>query len=124
MRKSTIVAVSVLCVMSFMVAGNVHATPTERLEGKYLKSRIKLRIDEDCKVQTGNIIGGEVVALDDSGWATTNVPHDMSIALVSTSDSDPGAAGWYRKHFTLPPGFAGKKSSFSSTASIKIPKST
>ena len=33
----------------------------------------------------------------------------LSITLVSTTDSDPGAAGWYRKHFTLPPGFSGKK---------------
>jgi beta-galactosidase/beta-glucuronidase len=33
----------------------------------------------------------------------------MSITLVSTTNNDPGAIGWYRKHFTLPPGFAGKK---------------
>ena len=51
----------------------------------------------------------EATAFDDSAWSTINVPHDISITLVSTSDSDPGAMGWYRKHFTLPPGFAGKK---------------
>ena len=109
MRIHTIGAFSMLSVLLFFAAGPVGATPTERLEGKYLKSRIKLRIDEDWKVQTGNISGAEATAFDDSAWATTNVPHDMSITLVSTTDSDPGAMGWYRKHFTLPPGFSGKK---------------
>jgi beta-galactosidase len=108
MRIHTIGAFSMLSVLLFFVAGNAQATPTERVERRYLKNRIKLRIDEDWKVQTGNQSGAEAVAFDDSGWATTNVPHDMSITLVSTTDSDPGAIGWYRKHFTLPPGFAGK----------------
>ena len=57
MRSSKTGAVSTLFVVFFLVAGNVHATPTERLEGKYLKSRIKLRIDEDWKVQSGNVSG-------------------------------------------------------------------
>jgi beta-galactosidase len=95
--------------MVSLVAGNAGASLTERLEGKYLKSRVKLRIDEDWKVQTGNIPGAEATAFDDAAWTTTNVPHDMSITLLSTKDSDPGVIGWYRKHFTLPPGFAGKK---------------
>jgi len=109
MRNPTVSAV-VLCFLMFcLVAGNVQATPTERLEGKYLKNRIKLRMDEDWKVQTGNIVGAEATVFNDAAWATTSVPHDMSITLVSTTNSDPGAVGWYRKHFTLPPGFAGKK---------------
>ena len=74
MRSSTIGAVSMLFVMSFLVAGNVHATPTERLEGKYLKSRIKLRIDEDWKVQTGNVPGAQATDFNDAAWATTNLP--------------------------------------------------
>ena len=108
MRNSTIGAVSVF-LMSVLVAGNVHATAIERLDAKYLKSRIKLRIDEDWKVQTGNIAGAEATAFNDAAWAATSVPHDMSITLINTTNSDPGAMGWYRKHFTLPPGFAGKK---------------
>ena len=95
--------------MLWFAVGNIHATAIERLEVKYLKSRIKLRIDEDWRVQIGSIPGAEAVAFDDSAWAATNVPHDMSIALVSTTDNDPGAMGWYRKHFMLPRGFYGKK---------------
>ena len=109
MRNSLVGAVALLLVMSFLMTDTVRATPTERLDAKFLKSRIKLRIDEDWKVQTGNISGAEAPAFDDSAWATTSVPHDMSITLVSTTNSDPGVIGWYRKHFTLPAGFAGKK---------------
>ena len=108
MRNNTWGAFLMLSVLLLLAAGNVQATAIERLEGKYLRSRIKLRIDEDWKVQTGKIPGAEAVAFDDSAWSTTNVPHDMSIALVSTTDNDPGAMGWYRKHFTLPQGFSGK----------------
>ena len=52
MRNSTIGSVSMLVVMSFLVAGNVRATEIERLDAKYLKSRVKLRIDEDWKEKT------------------------------------------------------------------------
>jgi len=68
-----------------------------------------MRIDEGWKVQSGNVSGAQATAFDDGTWTTTNVPHDMSITLVSTSNNDPGAMGWYRRHFTLPTGFAGKK---------------
>ena len=51
MRNLTLGALAVLLVLFFLVAGRVNASMTERLEGKFLKSRIKLRIDEDWKVQ-------------------------------------------------------------------------
>jgi len=98
-----------LLVLFLLVASNASASPTERLEAQFLKSRIKLRIDEDWKIQTGKLPGAEAPAFDDASWTTTNLPNDMSITLVSTKNSDPGAMGWYRKHFTLPAGFAGKK---------------
>jgi hypothetical protein len=50
-------AVSLCFVVFVLLAGNVQATPTERLDAKYLKNRIKLRMDEDWKVQAGNITG-------------------------------------------------------------------
>jgi hypothetical protein len=58
MRNSTTGAIALLFVLSLLSANNVRATLTERLDDKYLKSRIKLRMDEDWKVQTGNIIRG------------------------------------------------------------------
>jgi hypothetical protein len=97
MRTSTLRLGAGLLALLFWVAGPLQATPTERLEGKYLKSRLKLRMDEDWKVQTGALPGAEAVAVDDSAWATVSVPHDLSIALVSTTNNDPGVMGWYRK---------------------------
>jgi beta-galactosidase len=93
----------------FLLSGIASASMTERFEGKFLKSRIKQRIDEDWKVKSGNVSGAQATAFNDAAWTTTNVPHDFSITLVSTTNNDPGAMGWYRKHFTLPAGFAGKK---------------
>ena len=109
MRNLTPRAVAVFFVLSLLIAGNVQASLIERLEGQYLKHRIKLRIDEGWKVQVGDVPGAQAMAFDDADWTTTNVPHDMSITLVSSKDSDPGVIGWYRKHFTLSRGFAGKK---------------
>ena len=108
MRNTSPGIVAVFFVLLLLLAGNVQASLTERLEGKYLKNRVKLRIDEDWKVQSGNVSGAEAAAYNDASWTPTNVPHDFSITLVKPTSNDPGASGWYRKHFTLPAGFAGK----------------
>jgi beta-galactosidase len=98
--------------MVFLFGGLAEASLTERLEGRFLKSRVKMRIDEGWKVQSGAVTGAEAMAFNDASWTITNVPHDFAITLVKptgTSGNDPAARGWYRKHFTLPTGFAGKK---------------
>jgi beta-galactosidase len=54
---------------------------------------------------------------DDSDWRQVAVPHDWSIELTPTAEHRtnsgtgflPGGLGWYRKTFTLPTGFAGKR---------------
>jgi beta-galactosidase len=103
---------SVFALIVFLCTDFAFASMTERLEGKYLKSRIKVRIDEGWLVQSGNPAGAQATAFSDAAWTPTNVPHDFAITLVKptgTSGNDPAARGWYRKHFTLPAGFAGKK---------------
>jgi len=84
---------------------------TERRESRYLQSREKTRIDEGWKVYAGgDPAGAKDAGFNDAGWTATNVPHDMSIALVGkTTDIDPGNKGWYRKHFTLPANATGKR---------------
>jgi beta-galactosidase len=102
----------IIAALPLLLAGTASANLTERLEAKFLKSRVKLRIDEGWKVQSGNVSGAQAATFDDSLWTTTSVPHDMSITLYKATNAgttDPGALGWYRKHFTLPQGFAGKK---------------
>jgi len=96
----------------FLIAGIAAANITERLEGKFLKSRAKMRIDENWLFQNGAVSGAQATTFNDASWQTVNVPHDFSITLekpVGAPGNDPGAKGWYRKHFTLPAGWAGKK---------------
>jgi len=52
--------------MVFLVAGIAGANITERLEGKYLKSRIKVRIDENWKVTNTNVTGAQALAFNDA----------------------------------------------------------
>jgi beta-galactosidase len=112
MRSFKVRFVSAASVMIFLIAGIATANITERLEGKYLKNRIKMRIDEGWKVISSDVTGAQATAFDDASWTPTNVPHDMSITLIKptgTSGNDPGAKGWYRKHFTVPASWTGKK---------------
>jgi len=102
----------IVSLVFFLTAGISSASMTERMEGKFLKSRIKQRIDEGWLFQNGNVTGAQATTFNDASWTATNVPHDMSITLVKpvgAPGNDPGAMGWYRKHFTLPAGWAGKK---------------
>ena len=109
MKSSKLLCVLIAGLTALSLAGVARASMTERLEARFLKSRIKMRIDENWKVQSGNASGAQATAFDDSTLTVTNVPHDFSITLVKPTSNDPGANGWYRKHFTLPAGFAGKK---------------
>jgi beta-galactosidase len=104
--------ISIVSLLVFFIVGIASASLTERLEARFLKSRVKIRFDEGWKVQSGAITGAEAPAFDDASWTPTNVPHDLAITLVKptgTAGNDPAVRGWYRKHFTLPAEYAGKK---------------
>ncbi len=113
MRNLGFRPISMFSLTVFLIAGIAGASMTERMEGKFLKTRIKQRIDENWLIYAGNPSGAQDSNFSDASWTTTNLPHDFSITLVkippSDSQFDPGAIGWYRKHFTLPANFAGKK---------------
>ena len=99
-------------VLTVLFLANVgFANLTERRESRYLHSRTKIRLGEDWKVLAGSDpAGAKDAGFNDATWATVSVPHDMSAALVGTGKGiDPGQKGWYRKHFTLPAGAAGKR---------------
>jgi len=81
--------VPMFSIMVFLIAGIAGANMTERLEGKYLKSRVKMRIDEGWKVISSNVSGPRLRIFTETGWTTTNVPHDMR--------HGPGRSGGQRK---------------------------
>ena len=110
MRNSRLGPAAMFSLTVFLITGIASANITERTEGRFLKSRIKMRIDEGWKVISSNVTGAQATTFDDAAWTTTNVPHDMSMVLVGQGHgNDPGAMGWYRYHFTLPAAFSGKK---------------
>ncbi len=61
--------------------------------------------------------GAEAPGFADAGWATVSVPHDWAIAgpFLATNASGgaggfaPAGVGWYRRHFGLPAGDAGRR---------------
>jgi len=110
-RRSTSLHGGLVVLAVLLGATGVRANLTERREARYLQSRVKTRIDEGWKVYAGgDPSGAKDATFNDAGWTTTNVPHDMSLPLVGKgTDIDPGNKGWYRKHFTLPAGAAGKR---------------
>jgi beta-galactosidase len=110
-RKRILRSGNRLAAWLLLLAGLAFANLTERRENQYLQARSKQRIDEDWKVYAGgDPSGAKDPSFNDASWTTVSVPHDMSAALVGKStDIDPGNKGWYRKHFTLPSGAAGKR---------------
>lgn len=52
---------------------------------------------------------------DDSSWKSVTLPHDFSISQSFTTSGEaesgflPGGTGWYRKSFTLPASYEGKR---------------
>lgn len=73
--------------------------------------RMKYNFNADWRVLAGNPAGAHEVGFDDSSWKQVTTPYawnedeafKLHIGRISTG------VAWYRKHFKLPPGSAGKK---------------
>jgi beta-galactosidase len=79
--------------------------------------RLRLSMDQDWLFSLDNPSGAEVPEFNDSTWRNVDVPHDWSIEGPFDDKNPAGGAGgflptgigWYRKHFTLPVRYAGKR---------------
>lgn len=79
--------------------------------------REKLLIDHDWKFLLGDPSGADAPAFDASGWRGVDLPHDWSIEgkidpkspVGGSGGYFPGGIGWYRRTFTVPPAWAGKR---------------
>ncbi|MBO1330941.1 sugar-binding domain-containing protein [Streptomyces sp. VRA16 Mangrove soil] len=66
---------------------------------------------------TGAYTGAELPGFDDGKWRTVAIPHDWSIEQTPTTEHNttsgtgflPGGLGWYRKTFTVPSAYAGRR---------------
>jgi beta-galactosidase len=73
--------------------------------------------DKDWLFNKGDASGAEKPAFADASWRALDVPHDWSIegpfdekaATTGYGGYLPAGVGWYRKHFTLPVDFSGRR---------------
>ena len=79
--------------------------------------RATFNFNLDWKFMREDVTDGEAPGLDDSAWATVSTPHtvndvDSFRKIISHSGGDVGTykgLAWYRKHFRLLPGLAGRR---------------
>ena len=81
------------------------------------KSRLELEADSDWRFLLGDPSGAEARRFADGSWRTLNLPHDWSIEGVPDKNNltgsgggfFPAGTGWYRKTFTAPREWKGKR---------------
>lgn len=81
------------------------------------KGRTTENFDFGWKFHLGEAQQTQNAAYDDSGWRDVVLPHDFSIEQqpqsadpnIGANGYFPGGIGWYRKTFTAPKNYAGKK---------------
>ena len=70
--------------------------------------RQRICFNREWKFQLGDFPGAEAGAFDDGKWDPIGLPHSFSLPYFGASRFYTGY-GWYRKHFVVPEGLAGKK---------------
>ncbi|HEY3441565.1 MAG TPA: glycoside hydrolase family 2 TIM barrel-domain containing protein [Paludibaculum sp.] len=79
--------------------------------------RLTVAADANWKFQLGEASGAEARSFSDVSWRTVNLPHDWSIEGLTAKDNPTGSGGgffpagigWYRKTFTAPGAWKGKR---------------
>jgi beta-galactosidase len=80
-------------------------------------SRLQLDADSDWRFLLGDPSGAEARQFADGSWRTVNLPHDWSIEGAPDKNNPtgsgggffPAGTGWYRKTFTAPQEWKGKR---------------
>src|SRR5205807_10427176 len=97
----------------FMLACGVWLTAAT-VVGAYTppgNARAKYNFNSGWKVFVGDPAGAETVGFDDSSWKSVTTPYawnEDDAFRKDIKDLSTGVA-WYRKHFKLPAGSAGRK---------------
>ncbi|WP_205702980.1 sugar-binding domain-containing protein [Botryobacter ruber] len=84
---------------------------------KQASARTTTSFDKDWQFHQGEAKGAEAASFDDKAWRRVDVPHDWSIEGTVSKDNPtgrgggyfPNGVGWYRKTFTLPDNYNGRK---------------
>lgn len=103
-------------VLAFIAAATLMAS-LRSLAAPVTAPRSVLSADAAWKVIVGDPAGAESSAFDDHTWRTVTVPHDWSIEEAANEKNPTGSGGgyfpsgigWYRKAFTAPGRWKGKR---------------
>jgi beta-galactosidase len=79
--------------------------------------RERLRFEDDWRFLLGDPAGAEGASYEAGGWRTVALPHDWSIEgkidpkspMGGSGGYFPAGAGWYRRTFTVPAAWNGKR---------------
>jgi beta-galactosidase len=107
-RLRQIIAVSTISILA--------AAPFMYAAGSQSPRQV-LAADANWKFFLGDPAGAEALSFADTSWRTVDLPHDWSIESKPDKDSlsgsgggfFPGGAGWYRKTFSAPADWKGKR---------------
>ncbi len=70
--------------------------------------RQTLNFNQAWKFELGDPVGAQAIAFDDAAWSQVGLPHSFSIPYFLWPQFYTGY-GWYRKHFTSPSQWSGKR---------------
>ena len=113
--RSLIAVVILTCLFVGLSGGSIsraHTYPSAPAAARMVSS-----FDSDWRFFKGDAPGAERPNFDDEAWRKLDVPHDWSIEGPFDKNNPTGGAGgflpagigWYRKHFSVPTDFKGRR---------------
>jgi len=116
MKTAQFFSVAALTILFTLLPKHSTAADMSRQSAAAADARMTENFDSNWSFQNGDANGAEQNQFDDSTWRKLDLPHDWSIEgpFAETNKTGgagaflPSGAGWYRKHFTLPPDDSGK----------------
>jgi beta-galactosidase len=103
--------------MRILAASMLLLAPSHFFAKTAAAPRAVFAADAEWKFELGDPAGAESAAFDDRSWRTVTVPHDWSIEGTPDEKNPtgggggyfPAGIGWYRKTFTAPASWMGKR---------------
>ncbi|MDP4182681.1 MAG: glycoside hydrolase family 2 TIM barrel-domain containing protein, partial [Bacillota bacterium] len=121
MRKKSVLGVLlsvVLILVSIPVPQQLAIAAAVEFKGTDIYNGLRgQNFDEGWKFNKGDVSNGQSTSFNDSSWQAVTLPHDWSIFNTFNQSSSAGSGGgyldggigWYRKTFTIPSDYSGKK---------------
>jgi hypothetical protein len=89
-------------------AGTTSAGGSTATGGAIPGPRQSINFNQAWKFKLADVNGAQAAAYDDSAWSVVGLPHSFSLPYFLSAKFYVGY-GWYRKHFTAPAEWSGKR---------------